>query len=442
MPTLSISSSMNTGLLRARGLDVLDDPAGQRADVRPAVAADLRLVVDAAEAHAHELAAHRAGDALAERRLADAGRADEGEDRAADLVGEGADREVLEDALLDLLEAVVVLVEDLGGLLDVVEVVGRDVPRQADEPVDVRPDHADLGRGGRDPAHPVDFLERAGLDLVGHARGLDLLAQLVDLGLLRVLLAQLALDGLHLLAEDVLALGLVHLGLDLGLDPALELVDLDLVREEGRGDAQALGDVDRLEELLALLGGHVRRVRGHVREQAGLGDVARRDGRLGRHGRADLHVLLDLRLDRAHQRLDLDVGRGLLGQLLDPGADERVGLREAVQAHPGLALDDRADGAVLELDDLGDLGHRADGVQLRGVGDVLLVRLALGHERDAAALRDGGVQRGDALVPAHLERDDHLGEDHRLPKRDERQLGDGDGALVVRVGRSLRHRFS
>ena len=195
---------------------------------------------------------------LAERRLADAGRADEREDRAADRVRERAHREVLEDALLDLLEAEVVLVEDLGGLLDVVAVVGRDVPRQADEPVDVGADDADLGRGGRDPAHPVDFLERAGLDLLGHARGLDLLAQLVDLGLLRVLLAQLALDGLHLLAEDVLALGLVHLGLDLGLDPALELVDLDLVREEGRGDAQPLGDVDRLQQLLALLRGHVR----------------------------------------------------------------------------------------------------------------------------------------------------------------------------------------
>ena len=57
----------------------------------------------------------------------------------------------------------------------------------------------------------------------------DLLAQLVDLGLLRVVLAQLALDRLELLAQDVLALGLVHLGLDLGLDPALQLEDLDLV---------------------------------------------------------------------------------------------------------------------------------------------------------------------------------------------------------------------
>ena len=54
-------------VVRAGRLDVLDDPAGQGADVGPAVAADLRLVVDAAEAHPDELAAHRPGDALAER---------------------------------------------------------------------------------------------------------------------------------------------------------------------------------------------------------------------------------------------------------------------------------------------------------------------------------------------------------------------------------------
>ena len=229
----------------AGGLDALDDPTGQRADVGAPVAADLGLVVDAAEAHPHELAAHRLGDALAQRGLADAGRADEGEDRAADLVRQGAHREVLEDALLDLLEAVVVLVEDAGGFLDVELVVRRGVPGQADEPVHVGPDDPDLRAGRRDPAHPVDLLDRPGLDLVRHAGGFDLLAQLVDLGLLRVVLAELALDGLELLAQDVLALGLVHLGLDLGLDPALELEDLDLVGEEVRDELEALDDVDR-----------------------------------------------------------------------------------------------------------------------------------------------------------------------------------------------------
>ena len=45
-------------------------------------------------------------------------------------------------------------------------------------------------------------------------------AQLVDLGLGLVGLAQLVLDGLHLLAQEVLALALVHLRLHLVLDLA------------------------------------------------------------------------------------------------------------------------------------------------------------------------------------------------------------------------------
>ena len=85
---------------------------GQRADVGAAVAADLGLVAHAAERDADELAAERARDRAAERGLADAGRADEAEDRALHVVLELAHREVLEDALLHLLEAVVILVED------------------------------------------------------------------------------------------------------------------------------------------------------------------------------------------------------------------------------------------------------------------------------------------------------------------------------------------
>ena len=69
---------------RAGLLQRLHDAAGNRADVGAAVAADLGLVAHAAERDAHELAVHRARDRLAERRLADAGRADEAEDRPLD----------------------------------------------------------------------------------------------------------------------------------------------------------------------------------------------------------------------------------------------------------------------------------------------------------------------------------------------------------------------
>ena len=81
-----------------------------------------------------------------------------------------------------------------------------------------------------------------------------LLAQLVDLGLGLVGLAQLVLDGLELLAQDVLALGLVHLRLDLVLDLGAQLQHFQLPVHEGGQTAQPLGEVDLLEQLLLVLG--------------------------------------------------------------------------------------------------------------------------------------------------------------------------------------------
>jgi hypothetical protein len=52
-------------------------------DVRAPVAADVRLVARAAQRDAHVLAAERARDALRDRRLADARRSDEEQDRTA-----------------------------------------------------------------------------------------------------------------------------------------------------------------------------------------------------------------------------------------------------------------------------------------------------------------------------------------------------------------------
>ena len=357
---------------------------------------------------------------------------------------EAAHREVLEDALLDLLEAVVVLVQDLRRLLDVESVVGGRGPRQRDEPVHVGADHADLGRGGRDPAHPVDLLDRPGAHLLRHAGGLDLVAELVDLGLLGIVVAQLPLDGLELLAEDVLPLGLVHLGLDLALDLPLELQDLDLAGKEARDELEPLLDIDGLEELLALLGGHVGAVGHHVGEEAGLGDVAGGDGGLRGYRCTAGDVLLDLGLDAPDERLDLDALGLRVVQLLHRGRQVRRGVDKAVDPDPALALDDRADRAVLQLDDLGDLGDRPDLVELGRIADLLLLGMTLGHQRNRPTALGGGVERGDALLAADLERDDHLREDDRLPERDERQVAQLGGSRldllhVLRLRRSLRH---
>ena len=98
-------------------LHALNDTSGQRADIGPAMPADFRFVAHAAETDADELAAQRAGDRLAKRSLADAGRADKAENRALHLLFQLADGEILENAFFDLFEVVVVFVQDLGAAL-------------------------------------------------------------------------------------------------------------------------------------------------------------------------------------------------------------------------------------------------------------------------------------------------------------------------------------
>ena len=115
----------------------LDQLAGHRADIGPAMAADLGLVAHAAERHAHEFAPRRLGDRLAERGLADARRADEAQDRAGQLVRAALHRKIFDDPLLDLVEAVMLRVESLLRGDEVLLDLGALVPRDRHQPVEI-----------------------------------------------------------------------------------------------------------------------------------------------------------------------------------------------------------------------------------------------------------------------------------------------------------------
>ena len=75
----------------------------------------------------------------------------------------------------------------------------------------------------------------------------------LDLGLLLVALAQLLLDGLELLAQEVLALHLGHLVLGLRLDLAAQLEHFELLREDAVQPDQLLADRVDLQDFLRLL---------------------------------------------------------------------------------------------------------------------------------------------------------------------------------------------
>ena len=132
-----------------------------------------------------------------------------------------AHREELEDAALDLVEAGVLGLEDRARGRHVEPVVGEHVPRDLEQVLDVGARDVVLGRARRHLAHARQLLLRDRADLVGHLAVFDLLAQVVDLGVV-VLLAELLLDLAHAIAQHALAVGAARLALELGADVGLE----------------------------------------------------------------------------------------------------------------------------------------------------------------------------------------------------------------------------
>ena len=136
------------------------------------------------------------------------------------------------------------------GELDVV--VGRHRPRQLDEPLEVRARDGVLGRRRLHALEALELLLGDLLGLLGHLRLGDLLGELVEVAAAVVELAELFLDRLELLAQDVLALVAAHLLLHLRVDALADLEHLELARQELEHLARARLEVERLEDVLLL----------------------------------------------------------------------------------------------------------------------------------------------------------------------------------------------
>ena len=126
-----------------------------------------------------------------------------------------------------------------------------------------------------------------------HARGFDLLAQFLDF-LLLVGLAQFLLDGLHLLAQVVLALALRDLVLDVGLNLGAELQHFHFPRQLPVQALQAHFQIEALQQFLLFRAGKRGQVGGdEIGQAAGVVDVHDHGLQIvGERGR-ELHHLLE-----------------------------------------------------------------------------------------------------------------------------------------------------
>ena len=258
-----------------------------------------------------------------------------------------------------------------------------------------------------------------------------------ELRLLGVALAELVLDRLQLLAQEVLPLGALHLGLDLGLDLRAELDDLELPVEDDRGLAEALLDIELLEQQLLLLGLEPQRRRDEMAESARVLDVRGGERQLlGQVGQlAD-----DPREERANvlrQRLQLARLAQDVGHLFEPPDQVRLRADALLQLDAAQALDEDALRAV------GNANHLLHDCSGADVEEVVPVRhfdlaRARGDQRDEAIARDDVVDQRDRALLADRQGQHRVREDDRVL---ERQDGEGRGDLDLVDGYSFVEEF-
>jgi hypothetical protein len=317
-----------------------------------------------------------------------------------------------------------------------VEVVGRRrVPRQRHDPIEVAANDAVLRGCGGQPLEAAELAKRRLLDILGQVELLEAGAQLGDLGLLRIRLAELLLDCLQLLAQEELPLALVELGLDLRLDPCPELEHLLLAVEDQQHLAQARFDVDELEQLLLLLGLESNRRGNEVAERARIVHVRGRDlqllGQIGSEG----DDLAEQGLDVPSERLDFLRFFEPVGDLDELADEVRLVEHPSLQPYAAQALHEDAHRPVGDADHLVDDRCRPDLVEIvpgRNVGLLVSHR----DEGEEPVASDDVVDQLDRALLADRERRHRLRKDDRLLERQDGQrrrqlLAELFGALLL-----------
>ena len=327
-----------------------------------------------------------------------------------------------------------VFVQHLLGAGDVLDDLGPLLPRHLHQPVDVITDNSRLGGHRRHHLELVQLARGLLACLFRHAGLGDLLLELGDLVAALVHLAELFLNGLHLLIQVVLALALLHLRLDAAADALLDLQHVHLALDGDQDVLEALLHVEDLEHLLLLgeLERHVRR--DGIREPPGLLDAGKRGEHLGGHLLVELHVLLELRDDRAREHVELFL-------VVDLGVGQQRRVRRVVVPRMQLldpravdALDQHLDGAVGELQELQDGRDRGDAVQIVRLR-VIDVGLLLRHQHDALVGAHGDIQRLDGLLAPDEQRNHHVRVHHHVAQRQHRHVLEHGRNGSRRIGR-------
>ncbi len=263
--------------------------------------------------------------------------------------------------------------------------------------------------------------------------GFDLLPQLLGVARGLVLLAQFLLDGLHLLAQVVLALRLLHPVLHFALDLVAKLLNLQLLGQVLVDLLQADVDVGRLQHVLLVACGERRQRRGdEVDHAAGIVDIRRNRGQLIRQRRRAGNNLLEQREYVALQRFNLRVlGRDDLGNGIHRCAHERLQLGVLRDLDPLQTFGENEQALVGHAHNFVHHRQGPDGEQVRRLRRID-PRLALGHHHNGLVFAQG-IDQLDRALPAYGKRQHGVRKQHRVAHGQQRQRS-GFRGVVPQLG--------
>ena len=182
--------------------NAVHDPAGHRADVGPAVAADVSFVAHAAKAHTHIFPVQSLCDALSDTGLAGARSADEQKDRARLLLFEIHDGDLLDDALLHFFESEMIFLQNGFGFgqIDCLRLLL--LPGQTCDKIQIVVQHSRFGSAVRLLFETVKDLQGLALRGLVHTGLFDLDLELADVRhLFGMHFVEFPLQQLHLLLD-------------------------------------------------------------------------------------------------------------------------------------------------------------------------------------------------------------------------------------------------
>jgi len=257
---------------------------------------------------------------------------------------------------------------------------------------------------------------------------LDLFLKFRDLVAAVLAVAELLLNGLHLLIQIVLALGLLHLPLHAGPDAFFHLQNGDFALHHAENAFKPLGNGNDAEDFL-LFRDLDRQMGGNRVCQLGIVvDLVDRAEHFRRNLLVQFHVVLELGNDRARQGLHFDVfavalrqNRGRRLEIVCP-----VGIFADLRARA--ALHQNLDRVVGQLEKLQHGCERTDIVDLIRVR-IVVRRIHLGCQKNMLVGGHHLFQRLDRLFAADKKRHDHVREDNDIAQG---QYGIDSGA--VRIG--------